>query len=497
MRRVTTTDADGRFEFTELPAGRFTVNATKAGYVTLQFGQRRPFETGTPVSVADGQVVERVDFGLPRGSVIVVGVTDEFGEPLVGVQIQIQRYQYGPDGQRRLAGVPGSTQPFSTTDDLGQFRAFGLMPGEYVIRASMRTLGAAAGAGSEANEGFAPTFYPGTVSADLAQAVSIGVGEEQAIQLPMVASRMGRVSGVVVDSEGRPAGGASITLVTVSGTSMSSSSVGTSAPDGSFTANGIPPGEHTLRVTYRSGAEGESGSAPIMVGGDDVTGLQIALGGGTTISGRVSFEGTTPRTGAAAAPRVTLQQTDQQRQMAFLGGPTDPLANGTIDDEGNFRLSGASGRVFLNVTPPQPGWSIKSVVLDGEDVTDVPIDLTGRQALNDVRIVMTDTQTTVSGQVTNERGQPVTDYVVVIMRAEQKEPVIASRSIRVVRPDTNGRFQTRGIRPGRYVATAVEALEQGRQFAPEYQQRLRLSAKEFNLGEGETTTVDLRLTPDL
>jgi hypothetical protein len=111
---------------------------------------------------------------------------------------------------------------------------------------------------------------------------------------------------------------------------------------------------------------------------------------------------------------------------------------------------------------------------------------------------MTDKLTTVSGQVTNDRGQLLSDYVVVIQGAEQKEPVIASRAIRVIRPDTSGRFETRGLRPGRYVATAIEALEQGRQFAPEFQQQLRRQgAREFSVREGEALTFDLRLVPDL
>ena len=64
-----------------------------------------------------------------------------------------------------------------------------------------------------------------------------------------------------------------------------------------------------------------------------------------------------------------------------------------------------------------------------------------------------------------------------------------------MRPDTDGRFQTRGMRPGRYLATAIEALEQGRQFAPEFQQQLRPLAREFTVREGETVTLALRLTP--
>jgi hypothetical protein len=53
------------------------------------------------------------------------------------------------------------------------------------------------------------------------------------------------------------------------------------------------------------------------------------------------------------------------------------------------------------------------------------------------------------------------------------------------------------MRPGRYVATALEALEQGRQFSPEFQKELRRGAREFTVTEGQAVSVDLRLTPDL
>src|SRR5947207_13806059 len=61
QRHGTTTDADGKWDITDLPAGRYTVSAAKAGYVTMQYGQRRPFEQGTPVVVADAATVNRLD----------------------------------------------------------------------------------------------------------------------------------------------------------------------------------------------------------------------------------------------------------------------------------------------------------------------------------------------------------------------------------------------------------------------------------------------------
>jgi len=496
LRRVTTTDADGRFQFAELPAGRFTITADKAGYVTLQYGQRRPFEAGTPVTVSDAETLDRVDFMLPRGSVISVRVTDEFGEPVAGVQVQVQRYQYGPDGQRRLTSA-GTQTPFATTDDRGEFRAFGLMPGEYVVVASMRTLGGVTGTGAnDTSEGFAPTFYPGTVNADQAQAITVGIGQEQAIQFGMIASRMGRVSGTVSDANGQPAVGAEMTLITVSGSGMSSRGAGTVGPNGAFTLSGVAPGEHTLNVSYtRPGIPGEFGGTQIVVGSGDLNGLRIALGAGATITGRVIFEGNTPRVGAA--PRVNTQQADPRRAFSFFGSQTDPLSNGTIDQDGNFRLSGQNGRAFIGVVPIPSGWSVKSVVHDSQDITDVPLDLADVRTLSDVVITLTDKVTTVSGLVTDGRGQSLTDYVVVIQSAEQREPVVAARLTRTARPDTRGRFEVRNLRPGRYVATAIEALEQGRQYSPEFQKELRRGAREFTLKEGETIAVDLRLTTGL
>src|SRR5262245_56576822 len=133
LNRSTTTDGDGRYELVELPAGVYQMTVTRAGYVTMQYGQRRPFERGASIAVRDGETVSSIDFALPKGAVIEVRLTDEFGEPVAGQQVQVQRFQWGVDGRRRLTGAGG--QRTSVTDDRGEVRLFGLMPGEYVLEA--------------------------------------------------------------------------------------------------------------------------------------------------------------------------------------------------------------------------------------------------------------------------------------------------------------------------------------------------------------------------
>ena len=133
-------------------------------------------------------------------------ITDEFGEPIAGAQVQAQRYSYSPGGERRLTYAA----PPASSDDLGQFRLFGLMPGDYIVSARQQTfinVVQAGGANSDRSEGYLQTFYPGTPNVRDAQTISIGLGQEVPITFSLLAMRMAQVSGVAMTSKGRPAAG--------------------------------------------------------------------------------------------------------------------------------------------------------------------------------------------------------------------------------------------------------------------------------------------------
>src|SRR5436309_180677 len=127
------TDDSGVFDLTELPAGRYTLTVSKSGFVSLSYGQRRPLQAGTPLQLGDGEQLKGVDFRLPRGGVIAGRILDEEGEPVPGATVRVMRYQY-QQGDRRLAQA-GSGQ----TDDRGQYRVWGLMPGDYYVNALTRS----------------------------------------------------------------------------------------------------------------------------------------------------------------------------------------------------------------------------------------------------------------------------------------------------------------------------------------------------------------------
>jgi hypothetical protein len=132
-RSVVTND-DGQFGFVALPAGRYTMTASKAGYVNITYGAKRPGRPGTPIQLADGQKLEKASINLPRGSVVTGIVVDENGEPSPGTQVRVMRYVMRT-GERTLENS-GQDQ----TDDRGIYRVYGLQPGEYLVSASPRNM---------------------------------------------------------------------------------------------------------------------------------------------------------------------------------------------------------------------------------------------------------------------------------------------------------------------------------------------------------------------
>ena len=316
FNRNVTTDGEGRYELATLPAGRYRLFVSKAGFVALEYGQARPFEAGKPIDITAGQLLEKVDFSLPRGSAITGRITDEFGDPMTDVQVQAMRYQY-VNGERQLvdAGRPAQT------DDLGAYRIFGLMPGDYIVRASMRPNMQQGPRGVEAEQtGYPGTYYPGVSDVSQAQTVTAALGQElSSIGFPLVPARLSRISGTVMGSDGRPLAGAMVMLRARGGAGMGplrmnligNGGGGQVRPDGSFQLANVPPGEYVLDVQQRPQnirnlqdinlAQLEFASMPLSVSGD-MDNLTVVTTPGVTVSGRVAYQG-------QGAPKPTLQVT--------------------------------------------------------------------------------------------------------------------------------------------------------------------------------------------
>jgi protocatechuate 3,4-dioxygenase beta subunit len=523
--KVALTDAQGRFEFRELPASRFTLQATKSGYVSVQFGQTRPFESGKPLELADKQALDNADINMPRGSVISGRIVDEFGDPIPDVSVTAMRQSW-VNGRRRLTPSPGR---IAQTNDLGQYRIFGLPPGEYYVSASLRggtgpldamammetelmMVSAASTSGPSASaprSGYAPTYYPGTPNAGEAQRIALAPGQEASgSDFGLVAVRLARVSGIVIGSDGKPLEGAAISVMPAArdlGGIMAPASA-RSTKDGSFTLNNVPPGDYSLqarsvqvltstqgdnlmvfRAVSMSGGESEFGSTPLTIAGEDLSNVLLTTSRGGTATGTVVFDG--PKPPSITSIRVMSMPADADGPMLGGGG------SGVLKEDGSFELKGLMGTRLVRVANPPPGWTVKSVKLNGADITDTGADFKIGETTAGLEIELTNKSTAVNGSVTASDGSLLKDYTVVIFSESPEHwRLPMTRWVTGTRPDQEGRFKVQNLPAGHYLAVAVDYVPQGEWGDPELLDRLKSKGKRFSLSEGATETLDLKLT---
>ncbi len=487
--RNTSTDADGHYEVTDLPAGRYTLLVTRSGYLPLRYGQRRPLEPGMPLQILDKQLVDNVDFVLPRMSLISGRVTDESGDPIEGVNVYALRSAFFR-GQRQF--VPVARGPQVRTDDAGQYRLLGLAPGSYLVSAMTRETWTVNRDGVKQVMGYAPTYFPGTTHVSEAQAVTVGLGKEvSGIDVSLQIGRAASVSGSALDSRGRPFSSV-VVRQEVRGPGFSAFAQVASAPvaaDGTFMVDHVPPGEYVLAAaTGRDTETREVAELPIAVDGVDITGVTLTGSQGGTISGRILTD-----TGAVPAlPRLRItvvEHTTGQPSPVVLGAFKNPGVS-EVQTDGSFKVEGVFGRSRLNVTLPAE-WAVVSVQHDGRDVTDQAIELRSGEAWSDVQILITNRVTTLAGQITDMTGQPTTQGTIVVFAADASRWTNDSRYVRSARADQQGQWQIKGLPPADYFAAALDYVEEGIWNDPEYLASIERYAHRLTLSDGDTQSVSL------
>jgi hypothetical protein len=492
--RLGTTNGDGRFELRDLPAGAYRLTVSRTGFITLQFGQRRPFETSTPISLTEGQNAE-ANIALIRAGVISGRVLDQFGEPLAGTRVQALRSRV-VQGKRRLQSVGAADQ----TDDTGAFRIYGLPAGDYYVVA-------AAGLGDQVKRD-PPTYYPGTANLAEAQPITIAAGVEASADFQIGEVRNARVSGIVVNSAGNPIA-AMVNLVseTVSTGPALEGAVAAfqvhadAGPDGRFTMENVPPGPYTLTAMVmpspRFGPDGfeapsrgsitiadmvrrtpEQAATPLVINGNDVNGLTLVTQRAAVLSGSIVAD-----TGVAKPLPRGIRVVPHNVSFGTMMTIGDTSTWG-------FELVGLATPFTIGVQGVPGGWTVKSILLDGRDVSDEIVDLRGSNAT--LRIVLSDRASSVVGTV-QSRNDSI-DYNVLVFPEDPTKWGFESRYIKTTRTDAQGQFRIPDLPAGeRYLAAAVDYLEDGEQNDPQVLERLRGRATSFSIGEGEQRS--LRLEP--
>jgi uncharacterized protein (DUF2141 family) len=532
------TDDQGRYRIDELGAGNYMVTASKTGFVDSVFGQRRPLQPGSPVVVAEAQGIENIDLRLTRGGVITGRLMDEDGEPLARALVTVQRYRYVA-GERQLTPA-GADQ----TDDRGQYRVFGLPPGEYFVSASTAGLaellgrgmqqlaagigalggrggggrgGAGLGGGALAAlgvsdepeaSGYAPTYYPGVVGAPEAGKVNVAPGQEVgSIDFQILLVPFATVSGIVGGGDGTDS--VAVMLMPQDDSNGGRGPMGAplltgrAQADGTFSIRNVPPGRYMAIARLVRADAPATGMQTVVVNGQNIGGVSLMLQPGGSLSGHITVESSgTPAPADYSSFRVDAPDVTP---LPFGGGGGrvgggrggGAAGNGRVEKNGAFRLDHLlPGKHHIRVTgggaQGAGQWTLKSVSIGGQDVTDAPVELKPGENVENITVVLTDRTTEITGTVRDAKGAGAAALTVIAFSTDQQHWRAQSRRIQAARTDQSGTFRLRNLPPGDYLVIASDDVEQGEWFDPAFLEQARAGAKQISISEGEKTTLDLR-----
>lgn len=285
------TDQDGRYVFDRIAAGAYRVTADKSGYAPIGDLSRAPM-----LQVTGGQPIT-FDLQLQKGAVIAGRIVDARGEPVTDARIMVLRRMTPPSGAPLFRGmtrlIPAGGQS-QQTNDLGDYRVAGLAPGEYFVAAMPRPMvlfGTAASDPARDRRALRTTlpttYYPGTADQAAAMPIAVAAGAEVGnISFAMQPVPAFRVSGIVVDQEGKAIGGAMVMLLADPRSGAFSGPVGnaTARDDGRFEIDGVPAGSYHANASVMMSRGASSGGVVRGSGGAVASGSVTTWSSGGTVN---------------------------------------------------------------------------------------------------------------------------------------------------------------------------------------------------------------------
>ena len=537
---ATITEASGAFVLFNVPAGSFSFRASKPGYWFGSYRQRRPNGPGRNLELAPGQHVTSIAVPIWKYGAISGRVVDESGEPLAGIEVRFAAAW--PRGGRMVYDTRGPSATW--TDDRGQYRFSGAFPRTYLVyvpsshitvSASSGPPGLAPGSPNRLELGdlaiglsnaltppapsaasrvlvYPTMFYSTADTVGEATPLVLAPGEERTgidfqVRLTETYSVSGRLPSTIAGSTG----GLRVRLVRRDLKAFVDDDVAStlSEADGAFTLAAVPPGSYVLKASDSPPAKSAGfeavgatvapadvsvgaryGELPISVGQADLTNLSLALRPTVQVEGQVVLEdGARPPAGFS----VTSLLISVQTPGGLVASAPRPDATGRFQTE---HL--APGPYFVAPTQPgvSAGWALKSISLNGRDVTDAAIEL-GDEDIRGLIVTLTDKVSEVRGRVRSADGAIDADASVLVFTPHREKwtdfggwwDTVRFYSARVA-PD--GTYVLRSLVPADYLIAAVKEEFTEAWQTVENLEALSRSATRLRIALGQQVTQDLQ-----
>jgi protocatechuate 3,4-dioxygenase beta subunit len=481
------TDADGQFRLMNIAAGRYAVVPVAPAFVSpasvMSYGSQ-----GKNVDLAEGEVIDKIDFTLVRGGVVTGRVTDADNRPVIGENVRLASAERANE---RRGGTFSYTSSIFQTDDRGIYRIYGIPPGHYLISVGEDNRSGMVRMGFGRSGFYTRTFHPGVT--DETKATVIEVTESgEATNVDITLGRREATytaSGRVIDAEtGKPVPNINAVYGSLREGENHIAAVGIGAQtdaEGRFRFEGLVSGRYAAFTAPAEQSEDYGAPVTFEINEGDVTGLVIKVRRGSSISGVAVIEGTSDRSILARLSQLRISYWPETQKLAV------PILNpgGQINADGSFRIVGLQPgkvRLMLGGWPPQKGFSLLRVERDGVEQRAGIIDVPAGEQVTGVRFVLEYGAGVVRGQVRVENGTlpEGTRLYVSARRTNGTESSLPGAEV-----DARGHFVLEWLPPGEYMLRMGGRLGQsGRPFPPVEQK--------VSVTNGAETQVTLVIDPN-
>lgn len=492
--------ADGSFHIDGIVPGRYHMFAERTGL--LEVDKHHARSDGRVLTLTAGQEVKDVLIHVQAAAVVRGRVTDEDGDPLPNAQVAVLRQTFVSGHSRwEQAGA-------ERTNDLGEYRVAGLPAGSYYVSVSpppdFKSLIETAGAAAQAREKSGPdkpaptsyqtTYYPGTADRSEAAPVPLHAGDDFAADFSLAPSPSLSIRGSVVNVP--PRSSAVIMLqsrdfnLVLNGAEMH--------PDGSFVIRDVAPGTYTILATIENTPVPMMARQALQLVSNSVEDLRLAPQPGGWVHGRLRLE-SKGGTNKVDASQIFLK-------LRSADGDDDALGEFSMGDGfSSLTHVGADGSFEWRSVPPgnyyvelvgEGGTSfdlfLKSALASNHDVDEAGISVNGGAVVLD--LVASANGATAEGMVTDQKGEPVANAVVVAV----PEPRLRARveRYRTTVSDQSGRFVLHGIQPGDYTVFAWESVDGEAYYNPEFLKTYEAQGTALRVSEGDRKTLQLQAIPE-
>jgi uncharacterized protein (DUF2141 family) len=436
------TSEDGRFEFNSIPAGKFSLEGAKRGFMGAGYQQHEQFSTA--IVTEAGFNTENLVLRLTPWALLAGKVIDESGDPVRNAQLRL--FVESPqEGSNRIVGVE-----YAATDDLGSYEFADLAPGNYYVSVVAKPWYAvhgsstyADGAGnpqpsvaSSLDVAYPTTFYNGATDSDGAAPIVIHGGDR--VQADIHLNPVPALHLFIRVPTDAPQGFRTPFIqqrVFDSTESVRTEGMGFVSP-GVMEMVGIPPGKYSVSGVPGPDGRGESSEMNLTKNGQELEAPSSEALSTVKVSVKMARGEPLPK-------ELNLALRNSRRQVVgFI--PIEASGEATFEDVPPGKYA-----VLVNSAPPLhtiARISSQGVVREGHDI-DV-----GVGASMDLSASIVTGVVKVEG-FAKRAGQPMSGVMVGLV---PRNPEAYPERVRRDQSDMDGSFTFRGVLPGSYTLIAVE-----------------------------------------